>query len=190
MPCLRHNSATGTPASCSFRIPMICSSVYRDRFIRPSPSGPDSISSWLTSRGARHALIGAGRHERTALGTITAKAIATARWIPRLGPLSLRIPKLRQGSVSRVWSARCDGCSRRTQLLGFRSCGLSAHLGHWLLRVTGTASRGSGDPVDRFWGPLPAAANQARFTRPATDEAGQSERGRMPYGQRERLLLV
>src|SRR5947207_1631931 len=54
MPCLRHNSATGTPASCSFKIPIICSSVYRDRFIRPSPSGPDSISSWLTFRGARH----------------------------------------------------------------------------------------------------------------------------------------
>src|SRR4051794_39394464 len=54
MPCLRHSSATGTPASCSFRMPMICSSVYRDRFIRPSPSGPDSISSWLSFRGARH----------------------------------------------------------------------------------------------------------------------------------------
>src|SRR5436305_7056588 len=53
MPCLRHNSATGTPASCSFRIPMICSSVYRDRFIRPSPSGPDSNSSWPSFRGAR-----------------------------------------------------------------------------------------------------------------------------------------
>ena len=39
----------------SFRIPMICSSVYRDRFIRPSPSGPDSSSSWPCFRGARHA---------------------------------------------------------------------------------------------------------------------------------------
>ena len=33
---------------------MICSCVYRDRFIRPSPSGPDSNSSWLIFRGARH----------------------------------------------------------------------------------------------------------------------------------------
>ena len=31
---------------------MICSSVYRDRLIRPSPSGPDSTSSWLIFRGA------------------------------------------------------------------------------------------------------------------------------------------
>jgi len=31
---------------------MICSSVYRDRYIRPSPSGPDSTSSWLIFRGA------------------------------------------------------------------------------------------------------------------------------------------
>src|SRR5215471_2257345 len=37
MPCLRPSSATAVPAFCSFRIPMICSSVYRDRFIRPSP---------------------------------------------------------------------------------------------------------------------------------------------------------
>src|SRR5262249_50846862 len=37
MPCLRHSSATGAPASCSFRMPMICSSVYRDRFILSVP---------------------------------------------------------------------------------------------------------------------------------------------------------
>ena len=35
---------------------MICSSVYRDRFIRPSPSGPDSSSSWLIFRGACHTI--------------------------------------------------------------------------------------------------------------------------------------
>src|SRR6516164_11861311 len=39
MPCLRHTSATFIPASCSCRTPMICSSVNRLRFIRPSPSG-------------------------------------------------------------------------------------------------------------------------------------------------------
>ena len=33
---LRHRSATGTPASCSRRIAMICSSLNLDRFIRPS----------------------------------------------------------------------------------------------------------------------------------------------------------
>src|SRR6516162_2176152 len=53
MPGFRHSSATDLPASCSFRIPLICSSLYRDRFIRPSPSGPDSNSSWLILRGAR-----------------------------------------------------------------------------------------------------------------------------------------
>src|SRR5437899_2751609 len=31
-PCLRHRSATETPASCSFKIPMICSSEKRLRF--------------------------------------------------------------------------------------------------------------------------------------------------------------
>jgi hypothetical protein len=34
---------------------MICSSVYRDRFIRPSPSGSDSTSSRPSFREARHA---------------------------------------------------------------------------------------------------------------------------------------
>lgn len=37
MPCLRQTSAVFAPASCSFNIPMICSSVNRERFIRPSP---------------------------------------------------------------------------------------------------------------------------------------------------------
>src|SRR5215218_1836222 len=32
-PCLRHRSATATPASCSFNIPMICSSEKRLRFM-------------------------------------------------------------------------------------------------------------------------------------------------------------
>jgi hypothetical protein len=35
---LRLNSAAGTPASCSRKIAMICSSVNLDRFIRPSLS--------------------------------------------------------------------------------------------------------------------------------------------------------
>jgi hypothetical protein len=35
-------------------------SVYRDRFIRPSPSAPDSSSSWLIFRGARHIPDGTG----------------------------------------------------------------------------------------------------------------------------------
>jgi hypothetical protein len=41
---------------------MICSFVYRDRFIRPSPSGPDSNSSWLIFRGARHLSLAAPGH--------------------------------------------------------------------------------------------------------------------------------
>src|SRR6202161_2390964 len=35
-PCLRARSAVFAPASCSFKTPMICSSVNRTRFIRPS----------------------------------------------------------------------------------------------------------------------------------------------------------
>src|SRR6478735_2330710 len=37
MPCLRQTSAIFIPASCSRRTLMICSSVNRLRFIRPSP---------------------------------------------------------------------------------------------------------------------------------------------------------
>src|SRR5690348_1544392 len=33
MPCLRHSSAVGTPASASFKMAMICSSVNRFFFI-------------------------------------------------------------------------------------------------------------------------------------------------------------
>ena len=36
MPCLRQSSVTTAPASASFRMPMICSSENRSRFIRPS----------------------------------------------------------------------------------------------------------------------------------------------------------
>ena len=35
MPYLRHSSVTNVPASASFRMPMICSSEKRFRFIRP-----------------------------------------------------------------------------------------------------------------------------------------------------------
>src|SRR5262249_17672708 len=51
------SSATDAPASCSFRMLMICSSVYRDRFIVRSPSGPDSTSSWPSFRGAGQSTI-------------------------------------------------------------------------------------------------------------------------------------
>jgi hypothetical protein len=37
IPCSRHRSAVFTPASCCFRIPMICSSVYRLLFIPVLP---------------------------------------------------------------------------------------------------------------------------------------------------------
>jgi hypothetical protein len=39
-PCLRHRSATGTTASCSFNIAMICSSVNLVRFV----SGPSDVA--------------------------------------------------------------------------------------------------------------------------------------------------
>src|SRR3954451_16643781 len=45
--CLRHRSATETPASCSFKIPMICSSEKRLRFMLWSSSGPERTSSWI-----------------------------------------------------------------------------------------------------------------------------------------------
>src|SRR6056297_2857528 len=38
-PCRRAMSGTDAPASCSLRIEMICSSVYRLRFISEPPSG-------------------------------------------------------------------------------------------------------------------------------------------------------
>ena len=42
------------PSSCSFRTPMICSSVNRLRFIVWSfPKGPDSSSTWIKRRGQR-----------------------------------------------------------------------------------------------------------------------------------------
>ena len=54
MPCRRHTSAVAAPASCSFNIPMICSSLNLLRFIRPSLAGSDSTEKWRHSRGARH----------------------------------------------------------------------------------------------------------------------------------------
>src|SRR5215468_8018140 len=52
----RHKSTLFAPASASFRIPMICSSVNRLRFIagppRGHPSRADSHSRWTSFRGA------------------------------------------------------------------------------------------------------------------------------------------
>src|SRR5260364_175535 len=50
-PCLRQRSATGTPASCSFKIPMICSSVKRLRFMLWSSLGPERTSNWIMPKG-------------------------------------------------------------------------------------------------------------------------------------------
>src|SRR6478609_3526736 len=53
MPCLRHNSDTFIPASCSRSTPMICSSVNRLRFIRPSPLRvADSTYTWRSFPGS------------------------------------------------------------------------------------------------------------------------------------------
>src|SRR6056297_380824 len=46
MPCLRHRSAHFAPASCSVKIPMICSSLYLVLFIVRPFVGPDSNSNW------------------------------------------------------------------------------------------------------------------------------------------------
>ena len=45
MPYLRQTSATFIPASCSRSTRMICSSVNRLRFVRPSPSGSRNSTS-------------------------------------------------------------------------------------------------------------------------------------------------
>jgi hypothetical protein len=49
-PCLRHRSATATPASCSFKIPMICSSVKRLRLMLWSLSWPERTLNWIGSK--------------------------------------------------------------------------------------------------------------------------------------------
>src|SRR6056297_1438387 len=46
MPYLRHRSAHFAPASCSVKMPMICSSVYLVRFIVRPFVGSDSNSKW------------------------------------------------------------------------------------------------------------------------------------------------
>src|SRR4026207_2300916 len=52
MPCLRHTSAVFAPASCSFKIAMICSSLNRlGRIVRLLPK-TDSTDSWMKSRGS------------------------------------------------------------------------------------------------------------------------------------------
>ena len=56
-PCLRHRSATGTPASCSFKIPMICCSEKRLRFVLWPSLGPERTSNWNYARGARLQII-------------------------------------------------------------------------------------------------------------------------------------
>ena len=68
MPCLRQNSATGTPASCSFKIPMLCSSENRDRFIRPVLSSrPDSSTTWRNYRGSQQLAISQIGHLKAGL---------------------------------------------------------------------------------------------------------------------------
>jgi hypothetical protein len=44
-------SATGTPASSSFKIPMICSSEKRLRFMLWSSLGPERTSNWIKPEG-------------------------------------------------------------------------------------------------------------------------------------------
>ena len=46
-------SAVGIPASCSFNIPIICSSLNMLRFMRPTPCMSDSTHFWSHFRGAR-----------------------------------------------------------------------------------------------------------------------------------------
>src|SRR5580693_3254691 len=75
MPCLRHTSATFIPASCSRSTPMICSSVNRLRFIRPSPSGSRTL---LIPGG----VLGAQVNEHTEGGTQPADKSLINRRLP------------------------------------------------------------------------------------------------------------
>ena len=53
-PCLRQTSAVPSPASCSFNIEMICSSLNLLRFMRPPSIAADSTKIWRRSRGSGH----------------------------------------------------------------------------------------------------------------------------------------
>src|SRR4051812_19762660 len=54
-PCLRQRSETETPASCSFSIPTICSSLKRFRFISlVLPLRPELTSTWIKLQGQGH----------------------------------------------------------------------------------------------------------------------------------------
>ena len=74
MPCLRHRPAHFAPASCSPRMPMICSSVNRIRFIVRPQVGPDSNRRWrknpvagqISSRSAKVRLRPAGERDEAA----------------------------------------------------------------------------------------------------------------------------
>ena len=52
--CLRARSAVFAPASCSFSLPLIRSSVNRDRFICPFSERPVSNSVWRKNSVAGH----------------------------------------------------------------------------------------------------------------------------------------
>lgn len=52
MPCLRHRSAVPSPAFCSFKIAMICSSLNLLRFMHPPSVAADSTKIWRRSRGS------------------------------------------------------------------------------------------------------------------------------------------
>src|SRR3954466_6831311 len=53
-PCLRQRSAIDTPASCSFKIPMICSSVNDCASCSGPRLGPERTSNWIKPEGQGH----------------------------------------------------------------------------------------------------------------------------------------
>lgn len=62
MPCSRQRSAHFAPASCSARMPMICSSVNLVRFIVRPQVGPDSNRCWRKNPVAGHWRTKLGHH--------------------------------------------------------------------------------------------------------------------------------
>src|SRR5262245_20053687 len=94
MPYLRTKSATFTPAAASFRMPMICSSLYR--VLRICPPGSvvpeDSHASWTCSRGLGQGSLAAHQWVRECLN-ISASEPLTVCMPNELGASGWRNPE-------------------------------------------------------------------------------------------------
>jgi len=69
--------ATETPASCSFKIPMICSSVKRLRFMFWSSLWPERTSTWIKPEGQRQPAHDPRKTKTCARDTVPVKKMRT-----------------------------------------------------------------------------------------------------------------